>query len=326
MIEGIMNHIKVAVIGVGHLGKFHTEKYKKLSDAKLIAVCDIDKERASETAKQYDVQSLTNYKELIGKVDAVTIATTTSTHYEIAEFFLNHGIHVLLEKPITTTLDEADKLIDLANTNHLVLQVGHLERFNAVIKEAQSVLDTPMFVESLRIAPFKPRGMDVNVILDLMIHDIDIIQYLIKSKIKKISANGARVVTQHVDIGNARLEFENGAVANVTASRVSLKSQRIFRIFQPDAYISLDLHHKRLIIHQKGEAEMFPGVPEIVYDEVDCHTNDALEDQASAFLNSIKTGEPPVVSAQEGRDALFYALRITKILQEHNDLYAAHLQ
>jgi len=319
-----MRNIKVAVVGVGHLGKFHIEKYVQLPECELIAICDTDERQARSIADKYNVQVVKNYRTLVDKVDAVTIATPTSSHYEIASFFLTHGVHVLLEKPITTTLNEADKLIALAKENNLILQVGHLERFNSVIQHTHSVLKNPLFIESLRIATFKPRSMDVNVILDLMIHDIDIIQYLIQSKITRIAANGAPVATSHVDIGNARLEFDNGAVANVTASRVSLKSQRIFRIFQKDAYISLDLHQKRLAIHRKGEAEMFPGIAEIMCDEIDCPSNDALKDQASAFLNSIRTNTPPMVSAQEGRDALFYALQITDTLNAHNDKYAKH--
>lgn len=319
-----MDNIKVAVVGVGHLGKFHVAKYAQLSNCELIAICDIDEKKAQSIAKQYNVQVVENYRTLVDKIDAVTIATPTNSHYRIASFFLMHGIHVLLEKPIAKTLEEADKLIALAKQFDKILQIGHLERFNSVIQQARSVLKNPLFIESLRIATFKPRSMDVNVVLDLMIHDIDIIQYLMQSKIIRIAANGASVATSDIDIGNARLEFDNGAVANVTASRVSLKSKRIFRIFQKNAYISLDLCEKRLVIHQKGKSEMFPGISEIVCDEIDCVRNDALKDQAAAFLNSIRNHKLPMVSAQEGRDALMYALQITDILNAHNDQYAKH--
>jgi predicted dehydrogenase len=319
-----VNKIKVAVIGAGHLGKFHAEKYYQLPECDLVAVCDNNEAQANIIAQKYDAKAVTNYKTLLGKVDAVTIATPTSTHFEIAAFCLQQGIHVLLEKPITTTLQEADELIRLAARNKLILQVGHLERFNSVVQHARSVLNQPLFIESLRIAMFKPRSMDVNVILDLMIHDIDIIQYLVQSKISRISANGAKVATSHVDIGNARLEFDNGAVANVTASRVSLKAQRIFRIFQKDAYISMDLQEKRLAIHQRGDAEMFPGVPEIICDEIDCPTNDALKDQAHAFLNAVNTGSKPLVTGEEGRGALLSALQITDVLNAHNEKYIQH--
>ena len=319
-----MNMINVAVIGAGHLGRFHIAKYNQLPECNLVAICETDTKQAKSIAEQYSVAVVENYQTLVGKVDAVTIATPTHTHYAIASFFLMHGIHVLLEKPIATTLVEANKLVKLAKQYNRILQIGHLERFNSVIQQAKTVLTNPLFVESVRIAPFKPRSMDVNVVLDIMIHDIDIIQYLMPSNITHIVANGAPVATSHIDIVNARLDFANGAVANVTASRVSLKSQRIFRIFQKNAYISLDLHQKRLSIHQKGETEMFPGIPEIVCDEIDCPSNDALKDQAVAFLNSIRTNTPPKVSAQQGCDALQYALQITDILNAHNKKYSEY--
>jgi predicted dehydrogenase len=317
----MMNKIRVAVVGVGHLGYFHVQKYAKLPQATLIGVCDVDKERVQKIAHEYEIKAFSDYRQLLQKVDAVIIATPTSSHYEIAAFFLSHQVHVLLEKPITTTIIEADKLIGLSKNNDVILQIGHLERFNSVIQAAKPFLHSPLFIESVRIAPFKPRGMDINVILDLMIHDIDIIQYLMGHKINRIWANGAKVVTDHVDIGNARLEFKHGGVANITASRVSLKSQRVLRVFQHNAYISLDLQNKRLAVHKKGEADMFPGIPEIVYDEIDCPSNDALEDQALAFLSAVISNQPPLVSGQVGRDALFYALQITENLKQHNERY-----
>ncbi len=316
-----MNSLRTAVIGVGYLGNFHAQKYASLPQSKLIGVCDADPDRAKEIAEKYHTQAFSDCRDLFGQVDAVSIAAPTALHYEIALNFLKNGVHVLLEKPMTVTLDEADELIRVAQNKKIILQVGHLERFNSALKGVQIFLDHPKFIESIRIAPFKPRGTDVNVVLDLMIHDIDIIQFLVKSDIKHISANGASVLTPHIDIANARLEFRNGAVANVTASRVSLKSQRLLRIFQHNAYLSLDLGEKRLVMHQKGEGEMFPGVPEIVSREEDFEQGDALKDQIDSFLNAILKSTPPVVSGIEARTALATAIEITQIMRQHNREY-----
>lgn len=302
------------MIGVGYLGQFHAEKYAMLPDVDLVAVVDINQQRASEIAAKRATAGFSDYRDIIGKVDAVSIAVPTMHHFEVARDFLNNSVHVLLEKPITTTLDEADELIRIAREKNVVLQIGHLERFNPVIMALNGVITEPRFIESTRIAPFKPRGTDVNVVLDLMIHDIDIIQYLVRSPVKRISSIGAAVFTGEEDIANARIEFENGCVANVTASRISLKSERRMRIFQPDAYIVLDFQDKKVAVFRKGEGEMFPGVPNVIIDEKVLDQVDALREEINSFLESVRMEKMPVVTGDDGRRALETALLINKKL------------
>ncbi len=316
-----MNKIRTAVIGVGYLGNFHAEKYATLPESELVAVCDSDTERCAEIAAQYQTQEIHDYRLLIGSVDAVSIVVPTPLHYEIALLFLENGVHVLLEKPITTTIEEANHLIETAREKNVVLQIGHLERFNNAIKALDNVLCNPRFIESVRLSPFKLRGSEVNVVLDLMIHDIDIIQSIVKSDISDIKANGASVLSPYIDIANARIEFDNGCVANVTASRVYLKMERRFRIFQHDSYIALDLHHKKLVVHRKGTKEMFPGIPEITREKQKFSKGDALLDQIKAFLTSIIEDKPPIVSGEDAKRALETAIKITQIVRKTNEQY-----
>ncbi len=318
-----MKKIRTAVIGVGYLGNFHAEKYATLPESELVVVCDPNQARAEEVAAHYHAEICDDYRKLLGRVDAVSIATPTPLHREIGLFFLENGIHVLMEKPIATTIEEADELIKMAAKNKLILQVGHLERFNNAIRALDPIITKPLFIESLRQAPFKLRGTDVNVILDLMIHDIDIIQSIVKSEIKEIRANGAPILSPYIDIANARIEFENGCVANVTASRVSLKSDRKLRIFQHDCYVGLDLDSKNLSIHRKGEQEMFPSIPEIISENLAFEKGDALKDQIAAFLKAIHKGEKPLVSGEDGKAALSTAIRITNIVRQQINHYLA---
>lgn len=311
-----MKKIRIAVIGTGYLGKYHVEKYAQLSEADLIAVCDIDTEHSRDLAEKYHVKTTTDYHSLIGQVDAVSIVTPTPSHFEIGKFFLENNVHVLMEKPIATTVDEADILINLARKNKVVLQVGHLERFNSALKSILPVLTKPRFIESHRLAPFKLRGSDVNVVLDLMIHDIDIILSLVKSKITDIRASGASVLTPFIDIANARLEFENGCVASVTASRVSIVNDRRIRIFQNDCYIGLDLDRKKYRIHRKGGEEMFPGIPNIEREKKQLDKGDALLEEIESFLSAMINKTEPVVTGEDARDALATAMKITQIVHE----------
>ncbi len=314
-----MSKIKTAVIGVGYLGKFHAQKYAALPDSELVAVCDANTENAHNIANELGVEALTDYNDLISKVDAVSIVVPTQKHYEVAKTCLENGIHVLLEKPITVTVDEAQELVDIAAKNKLVLQVGHLERFNPAILALEEAIKEPLFIESHRIAPFNPRGADVSVILDLMIHDIDIILDIVGQPVKHIEAKGVAVLSNDIDIANVRLEFENGCVANVTASRAGLKSERKMRLFQSDAYIAIDFQNKKLGIHRKGDGEMFPGVANIESHEQTFEQGDALMAEAEAFLKSIKTGTPPVVSGVDGKRALETAMEITRLLKENRN-------
>jgi predicted dehydrogenase len=310
----LMKKLRTAIVGVGYLGQFHAEKYAQLPNAELVAVVDIDRRRADEIAAKLGARGCDDYREILDKVDAVSIVVPTQYHFEVARAFLERGVHVLLEKPITTTLDEADELIRIAKERRAVLQVGHLERFNPVVVALDGLLTKPGFIESVRIAPFKPRGTDVNVVLDLMIHDIDIIQNIVKSPVKQINSIGAPVFTNEEDIANARILFDNGCVANVTASRISLKSERRMRIFQPESYISVDFQNKKLAVFRKGEGEMMPGVPNIQMDEQSFEQGDALKSEIESFLEAITSGKPPVVSGEDGRLALETALMINKKL------------
>ena len=311
-----MSKLKTAVIGVGYLGKFHAQKYAMLDKSDLVAVVDSDRDTAKGIAGQYGCKALTDYHELLGKVDAVSIAAPTTLHHQIARDFLENDTHVLIEKPITVTVDQADDLIKLAITHDLMIQVGHLERFNAAMMDLSHVLKTPKFIESHRLAPFNPRATDVNVILDLMIHDIDIILDIVKSDIQEIRASGTPVLTNSTDIANVRLEFENGCVANVTASRVSAKTERKMRIFQEDAYIAVDFHNRSLDIYRKGEKELHPGIPEIVNEKSTYDDSDALKLEIMAFLDSIDKGTPILVSGEDGRRALDAAIRISAMLKD----------
>lgn len=308
--------LKTAVIGVGYLGRFHAQKYAALPNAELVAVADANAENAQRVAEECNTAAVTDYRELFGKVDAVSIVVPTQMHHQVAKECLENGIHVLLEKPMTVTVEEADELIAIARDKGLVLQVGHLERFNSAVLALEPVLTTPQFIESHRLAPFNPRGADVNVILDLMIHDIDIIQNLVKSPITDINANGVSVLTDEIDIANCRLTFESGCVANVTASRVSMKPQRKMRLFQPEAYISIDFQDKILSVHKKGSKEMFPGIPEITSEETIFENSDAILAEATAFLDAISNNTAPPVTGEDGRQALDTAIRISELLNQ----------
>ncbi|MGA7827888.1 MAG: Gfo/Idh/MocA family oxidoreductase [Geobacteraceae bacterium] len=310
----INRKLRTAVVGVGYLGGFHAEKYATLPNSELVAVVDVDRERAESVAVRLGTKAYTDHKKILDKVDAVSISVPTQCHFDVARDFLLQGTSILLEKPITTTLEEADELIRIAHETGAVLQVGHLERFNPVVMALEGTLTEPRFIESIRIAPFKPRGTDVNVVLDLMIHDIDIIQHLIKSPIERIDSIGAPVFTEEEDIANARIQFENGCVANVTASRISLKSERRMRIFQSDAYITLDFQNKKVAIFRKGEGEMFPGIPNVAIDQRELGQGDVLKTEIESFLASVSGGTEPVVTGEDGRRALETALLINKKL------------
>jgi len=312
-----MSKLKCAVIGAGYLGKFHAEKYAALDDCELVAVVDVNEQAAKEVADKNGAQALTDYSSLLGNVDAVSIVVPTSLHHSVSRDFLNAGVHVLVEKPITVTVEEADELIAIARQKNLILQVGHLERFNPAVMGLDKE-EKPLFIEAHRLAPFNPRANDVSVVLDLMIHDIDIILALIDSDIERIDASGTAVLTEGTDIANARLTFSNGCVANVTASRISMKMERKMRMFRPSSYISVDFQNKVLTKHKTGEKEMFPGVPEIVSEESVFENGDALLEEIKHFVDCIKTGNNPLVSGVAGRRALKTAIEITTLLEANS--------
>lgn len=309
-----MKKIKSAVIGAGYLGKFHAEKYAGLPDCELVAVVDVNHQAAEEIAQKYQTQALTNYRQLLGKVDAVSIVVPTTLHHQVALDFINHGAHVLVEKPITVTIEEADDLIAAAKAQKVLLQVGHLERFNPAVMGLDHLPDKPLFIESHRLSPFNPRANDVSVVLDLMIHDIDIILALVDSEIERLDASGTPVLTKGTDIANARIVFKSGCVANVTASRVSMKMERKMRMFRPSCYVSVDFQNRILTQHQIGDKEMFPGIPDIKTNESTFENGDALLEEIKSFLHCIRNGEEPLVSGESGKRALQVAIQISQLI------------
>lgn len=314
-----MSKLRAAVIGVGHLGRFHAQKYAALEEIELVAVVDNHAEQAQKVADEVGCQALTDYQELIGKVDLVSVVVPTPYHYKVAGELLDAGIHTLVEKPITTTVDEGRDLVARAKKAGVVLQVGHLERFNPVISELKARADQPMFIESHRLASFKPRGSDVSVILDLMIHDIDLIQNLIQQPVQRIDASGGSVVSDHIDIANARIQFANGCVANVTASRISLKAERRMRLFQHNTYLAADMGNRVLHVYHKHESasDTFAGIPGVAYDRLEFPEADALMVEIQAFADSVRNGTPPVVSGEDGVQALEIAIEVARQLAEN---------
>jgi len=311
-----MEKIRAAVIGVGYLGRFHAQKYAQVSNCQLIAVVDARQEARDNVAAELGTRAVADYRELLGKVDAVSVVTQTPAHFAIARDFLDAGAHVLVEKPITETAVEARELIELAKRKRLVLQVGHLERFNAAILAAEPYLRTPRFIECHRLAPYRERGTDVNVVLDLMIHDIDIVQTIVGAPIATIDAIGTPVFSDEIDIANARIRFTNGCVANATASRVSMKTERKLRVFEDDAYLSIDLQQKILTMIRKKPGPVDAGQLPVTIDEQSFEQGDALKAEIESFLNCILTGSAPVVSGEAGLRALETAMLITQQVQQ----------
>ncbi len=309
-----MSKLKCAVIGTGYLGKFHAEKYANIDDCELVAVVDVNEDVAKEVADKHNARALTDYQPLLGEVDAVSIVVPTSLHHAVAKDFLQAGAHVLVEKPITVTAEEAEELIEIARQNERILQVGHLERFNPAVMGLDQIEEKPLFIESHRLSPFNPRANDVSVVLDLMIHDIDIILALVDSELERMDACGTAVLTQGVDIANARLTFKNGCVANVTASRISMKMERKMRMFRPSSYVSIDFQNRVLTKHKTGKKEMFPGIPEIETEESVFENGDALLEEIRHFVDCIKTGKKPLVSGEDGKRALETAIAISQIM------------
>ena len=305
-----MRKIRIGVVGTGYLGSRHARIYKKSKSCLLEAVCDKDKIRLERISAELSVPGFADYTKLFNKIDAVSIAVPTKSHYKVARDFLNHNIHVLVEKPFTDKLGQADSLISLAKKNKLILQVGHIERFNCAFSSTKRFAKNPYFIECHRLSPFPNRSLDIGVILDLMIHDIDIILGLVKSKVKKIEAVGARVLTPFEDIANARLEFVNGCVCNLTSSRVSEEAVRKIRIFFKNTYISLDYKNERAFVYQKKERN-------ITKHPLPIEREPSLEKELSSFLDCLEKRKQPVVSGQVARQALALALEIkNKILRK----------
>lgn len=318
-----MKTLRAAVIGVGHLGGHHARKYANCPDVELVSVVDPDRERAADIAAETGAQILSDHRELIGEVDLVSVVVPTSCHYLVARDMLEAGVHVLVEKPITATIAQGKELVALSEARGCLLQVGHLERFNPVMEALAAQVEEPLFIESHRIAPFGLRGTDVDVVLDLMIHDIDLVLNLVRSPIKRIDASGSPVLSSQLDIANARIQFTNGCVANLTASRVSHKRERRMRIFQHNAYLSADLCNATLDIYRKTTAEMYPGISSIQREQLELNPGDALDAEIRAFINSARNGSQPLVSGRDGLQALQTANEIIRQL-EANPLPGQH--
>ncbi len=314
--------LRVGVIGVGYLGKFHAEKYARMENVELVGVVDADPARAKEIAGVHGTGGYTSHKDLLGKVDAVSVAVHTPAHFEVSRDFLLDDVDVLIEKPITTTLEEADELIAISEERGLIIQVGHLERFNPAVMALRDVIKNPMFIESHRLSIFKNRCTDVSVVLDLMIHDIDIILNLVKSDVRTIHAAGIPAVSDQVDIANARLEFDTGCVANVTASRVSMKNERKIRLFQRDAYVSVDFANFEITIVRKTDnCDTGTLIPGMDIRQLCFTKGDALDDEIKSFVRSVRTREMTEVTAQMGRDALKVALNVMSQIQVANQRF-----
>ncbi|RPJ18671.1 MAG: gfo/Idh/MocA family oxidoreductase [Desulfobacteraceae bacterium] len=305
-----MKKLRVGVVGTGYLGKFHAEKYSQMDDVELVGIADSNRATAESISEKVGTRAYINHTDLIGRVDAVSIVVPTAAHFKISRDFLENDIDVLIEKPITETLREADELIAISEARGLIIQVGHLERFNPAILALKDIVKNPRFIESHRLGIFKERGTDVSVVLDLMIHDIDIISAFVRSDIKSIHAAGIPVITSRSDIANARLEFMNGAVANVTASRISTKNERKMRLFQHDAYISVDFANHEISVVRKKESEKDSIIPGMEIKQITFEKSDALKDELAAFVKAVTTREIPEVTGQVGRDALNVALNV----------------
>lgn len=306
----MQNNIRVGVIGVGYLGRFHAHKYAAMEGVDLIGVVDSDPERARLVADECDCRPFDDYRAILPLVDAVSIAVPTSLHHEVAKGCLEHQVDVMVEKPMTTTLAEADDLIDLARAHQRILQVGHLERFNPAVLAMQPLLTRPLFIEAHRIAVFKERGTDVDVVLDLMIHDIDIILSIVDSPIASIHTAGTPVVTKLTDIANARLIFANGCTANITVSRISMENMRRMRIFQPGRYLSVDFGRKEIMAVSLRPVDGAAPVPEI--SKSSFQEQDALELELRDFVSNVRARTRPAVGGEEGRRALEVALQVVE--------------
>ncbi len=310
-----MSKLRVGVIGVGYLGKFHAEKYARMPDVDLIGVVDTDGEQADRVAQAVASQAYTDYRDLLGQVDAVSIVVPTPLHFAVSRDFLANGVDLLIEKPMTTTLADAEELIRLAEDRGLIVQVGHLERFNPAVVALRDILKKPMFIEAHRLSIYQERCTDVSVVLDLMIHDIDIILNCVRSRIKRIQAAGIPVISGEVDIANARLEFENGCVANVTASRLATRQERKIRLFQRDAYIAVDFANHAVTTVRQDATVLESPIPGMHVETFNFAKGDALDDELKAFVRAVRQRAMPEVTAQMGRDALKIALSIMEQIQ-----------
>ncbi|MBN2568335.1 MAG: Gfo/Idh/MocA family oxidoreductase [Deltaproteobacteria bacterium] len=303
-----MGKIKVGVVGIGHLGVYHLKKYGMLEKCTIVGVVDVDVERAKKAAETFNCAAFADYRDLIGKVDAVSIAVPTNVHYVIARDFLSAGVDTLLEKPMTSTLEEADELISTAESNGAVLQIGFVERFNPAIRALDAIIERPLFIESHRLHPFFQRGTDVDVVLDLMIHDLDIILHVVKGRPTHVEAVGISVLSDKIDISNARITFDSGCVANITASRVTGKKMQKIRFFSYNGYHSVDYGKRELVSLSRKQGDK--GQTEIISNNVEIKNCDPLEEEIKSFIHSVLSRDIPAVSGREGRKSLDLAIQV----------------
>ena len=311
-----MPKLRAAVIGAGRLGSLHAQKYAAIDDVELAYIADIDSERARKLARETGARALTDYRDLSGKVDLLTVASPSITHHEVAAAMLSAGIDVLLEKPMAASLAQAHELAELAKKHQRVFQIGHLERFNPAIVRLRSIVSGPRFVECHRLAPFTERGTDVDVILDLMVHDLDVILSLAPSDVASVEAVGVAVLTDSIDVANARIRFKSGLIANISTSRVAPRRERKIRFFQPDAYISVDYEARTVQVYRKSPAPPGSKFPIISAEQLDLSEGDPLADEIRSFVQSVRTRGIPAVSADDGLRVMELSERIRKSMAE----------
>ncbi|MEN6622389.1 MAG: Gfo/Idh/MocA family oxidoreductase [Smithella sp.] len=300
--------IKVGVVGIGHLGNFHLQKYSKLENCEIVAVADTRIEQAQKAADVYKCKAFADHREMLDDVEAVSIAVPTGEHHLVARDFLAAGVDVLIEKPICSTLEEADELLELANNKNLILQVGFVERFNPAIMALEKVIEKPVFIESHRLHPFFERGTDVDVVLDLMIHDLDIILKFVNSPLASVEAVGVPVLSNKIDISNVRLSFASGCVANITASRISVKTMQKIRFFGAEGYHSVDCRTREIL--SLGKRKNGAGKIEIFQNDIDIGSHDPLEEEIRSYINAVVNRTRPVISGEDARKSLDLAINI----------------
>ncbi len=310
--------MKTAVIGVGHLGREHARIYASLKGVELVAVCDTSEAHGRAIAEKYGAGFSADYRSVLGEVEAVSVATPTINHHQITCDCLDAGVHVLVEKPIAQTVAEADQMIELAERKGLILQVGHIERFNPAFRELQKQVSRPRFFEAHRMGIFTPRSLDIDVVMDLMVHELDIVSSLVRSEVAKLEAVGIPILTPKIDLANARLEFANGCVANITASRVSGERLRKLRVFQPNEYFSLDYAEQQVVTCRLTPPTNPGALPEIVAGNLEIAKREPLLAEIEAFVSSVQTRTTPVVTGVEGRHALSLAIQVLDRIKEHS--------
>lgn len=334
--------VKVGVVGVGHLGQHHARIFKELPHAELVGVAESNPKRAKEIGERLGVPYYTSYPALLPKVEAVSIAVPTPLHFEVSSFFLERGKGVMVEKPMASTLKEASKMIQIAKENGAVLQVGHVERFNPAVMAIERMNLQPLYIESHRVSQFPFRSLEVGVVMDLMIHDIDIILHLVKSPVKKIDALGVAVVSPTEDIANARILFQSGCVANITASRMALKKERKIRVFSRDSYISLDYEKQKALLWRKsprltsGKIDLkgldlgkIPDLKDFIcenllqVESVDMDSKEPLREELSSFLEAVQSDQEPLVTGEHGLKALAAAMEVTRAVNKYREKWGS---